>query len=118
MKTTSLLNWSLCLILVLFSTSPAFSLQSLSQKRSASIEGLGKFTVQLAAFDQESQAKALVSELKDKGVEAFYVPVKLKSQIWYRVNSGLFATENKAKIYRGEISKKVNASDFLIRPIE
>lgn len=67
---------------------------------------VGKFTVQIASLANEAEAKKKAEGLKEKGYGAFYVPAQVKGQTWYRVNVGLFPTENEAKSYRSEFMQK------------
>lgn len=75
---------------------------------------VGKFTVQVAAFAQEDEAKKRAEELKHQGYSAFYVPANVKGKTWYRVSVGLFATEKEAKAYRSEFSGKAKGGNSAI----
>ncbi len=78
---------------------------------------VGKFTVQVASFGTEDEAKKRANELKEKGYSAFYVPAQVKGKSWYRVSVGLFATENEAKDYKKEFSSKSKIESAIIQKI-
>ncbi len=78
---------------------------------------VGKFTVQIASYATEDEAKKQANELKEKGYSAFYVPAQVKGKSWYRVSVGLFATEDEAKNYRKEFSAKSKIENSIIQKI-
>ncbi len=73
---------------------------------------VGKFTVQIASYADETEAKAKASELKESGYAAFYIPANIKGKVWYRVSVGQFATQKEAQNYRNKLlsSSKVNSA--------
>ncbi len=75
----------------------------------------GKFTVQVASFSSEEDAKKRAEDLKSKGYSAFYLPAKINSQTWFRVSVGQFPTENEAKSYRTEFMKKSKIESAIIQ---
>lgn len=78
---------------------------------------VGKYTVQIAAFPTEADAKTRAEDLKSKGYSAFYVPANVKGKTWYRVSVGLFATEQEAKVHREEIISKAKLNSAIIQRI-
>lgn len=78
---------------------------------------VGKFTVQIASFPTETDAKNRAEELKTKGYSAFYVPANVKGKTWYRVSVGLFATEDEAKTYRLDFMDKNKVGTAIIQKI-
>lgn len=78
---------------------------------------VGKFTVQIASYSTEDEAKKRANELKEKGYSAFYVPAQVKGKSWYRVSVGLFATESEAKEYKKEFSSKSKVENSIIQKI-
>lgn len=78
---------------------------------------VGKFTLQVAAFNSEDEAKKRAEDLKTKGYSAFYVPANVKGKTWYRVSVGLFATEKEAKDYREEFANKSKIESTIIQKI-
>lgn len=63
----------------------------------------GRFTVQVVAKKSEDEAKKYAAELKEKGFAAFYVKANVKSETWYRVNIGLYATAQEAEANKKEL---------------
>ena len=58
----------------------------------------GDYTVQVSAFQTESEAAAYAAGLKRKGFSPFVVSNALEGKgIWYRVRMGRFTTEESAK---------------------
>ncbi len=77
----------------------------------------GKYTVQVAAFASKSEAEGRVTGLKNQGFEAFFIPAQVKGRTWYRVNVGLFASENEAKNYRKDFLIKSKSNDAIVQKI-
>lgn len=77
----------------------------------------GKFTVQVASFSAEDDAKKRSQELQDKGFSAFYLPAKVNGKTWYRVSVGQFPTENEAKVYRHQFIQKTKIESAIIQKI-
>lgn len=75
----------------------------------------GKFTVQVASFSSEEDAKKRAEDLKNKGYSAFYLPAKVNGQTWFRVSVGQFPTENEAKSYRTEFMAKSKIESAIIQ---
>ena len=75
----------------------------------------GKFTVQIASFSSEDDAKKRAEDLKNKGYSAFYLPAKVNGQNWFRVSVGQFPTENEAKSYRTEFMQKSKIESAIIQ---
>lgn len=73
---------------------------------------VGKFTVQIASYADEAEAKSKATELKDSGYAAFYIPANIKGKIWYRVSVGQFNTQKEAQDYRSKLlsTSKVNSA--------
>lgn len=78
---------------------------------------VGKFTVQVASFNNETEAKNRAESLKSKGYSAFYIPAVVHGESWYRVSIGLFATEKEAKEYRTEYLSKAKGESALVQKI-
>ena len=49
---------------------------------------IGKYTVQIASYATEQEAKNHALKLKTKGYSAFYIPANVRGQTWYRSSSG------------------------------
>ena len=78
---------------------------------------VGKFTVQVASYGDEAEAKKLASDLKNKGYSAFYAPANVKGKTWYRVSVGQFATQKEAQTYRGDLIKEPTMSGAMVQKI-
>jgi septal ring-binding cell division protein DamX len=78
---------------------------------------VGKFTVQVASFSTEDDAKKRAEELKGRGYSAFYLPATVTGRTWYRVSVGQFATENEAKSYRSDFMQKAKIDSAIIQKI-
>ncbi len=78
---------------------------------------VGKFTVQVASYNEEGEAQKMASELKQKGYSAFYVPATVKGKTWYRVSVGQFATPKEAQSYRSELMEKAKVNSAIVQKI-
>ena len=83
----------------------------------------GKYTVQVASYPTEAEAKKMSSGLKEKGFSAFYVATKIKDRksntekTWYRVSVGLFATQKEAATYKTELMSQAKVSSAMVQKI-
>ncbi|MGE0633931.1 MAG: SPOR domain-containing protein [Pseudobdellovibrionaceae bacterium] len=77
----------------------------------------GKFTVQVASYSTETEAQKFASDLKGKGYSAFYIPAKVRGQNWYRVNVGLFSSQDEAQVYRAKLMTEAKISAAIIQKI-
>lgn len=77
----------------------------------------GKFTVQVAAYPKEDEAKSMASDLKGKGFSAFYVEANVKGQTWYRVNVGLFTTQKEAQSYKDDLLARAKVGSAIVQKI-
>ncbi len=69
-----------------------------------------EYTVQVSAFQDETEAESLVYKLRDKDYPAYYIRVDLgKKGIWFRVRIGRFSTESKVV----QFSKDFKATEKL-----
>ncbi len=64
---------------------------------------VGKYTVQVSAYNNEPDAVEHTKALKDKGFSAFYVAAAIKGKTWFRVSVGLYSTSKEAEDYRKKI---------------
>lgn len=78
---------------------------------------VGKFTVQVASYAEESEAQKMASDLKTKGYSAFYAPANVKGKTWYRVSVGQFSTQKEAQSYRGELLNKAKVGSAIVQKI-
>ncbi len=77
----------------------------------------GRYTVQVASFSSEDDAKKRTQELQDKGFSSFYLPAQVNGKTWYRVSVGQFPTENEAKVYRHQFMQKTKIESAIIQKI-
>jgi cell division protein FtsN len=78
---------------------------------------IGKFTVQVASYGTEVEAKSHAGELKTKGWNAFYIPATIDGKTWYRVSVGLFNNANSAKSFRNDFVKESNSKTAIVQKI-
>jgi cell division protein FtsN len=69
------------------------------------------WTVQVNAFQQESDAKSLAKKLTEKGYDAYVTPNK--NQTWYRVRVGRFASKDETR----ELLEKLKTKEKLTNAI-
>ena len=95
--------------------------QSLPQELASS--AIGKYTVQIASYPDESEAQKLSSSLKDKGFSAFYVSANIKDKktaeekTWFRVSVGLFTTQKEAEAYKKDLLARAKVSSAIVQKI-
>ncbi|MEQ1666163.1 MAG: SPOR domain-containing protein [Bdellovibrionales bacterium] len=78
---------------------------------------VGKYTVQVASFATEPEAKAHAAKLNGKGYEAFYIPATINNKTWYRVSVGLFLDSKSASKYRSELLASQAVSTAIVSKI-
>lgn len=78
---------------------------------------VGKYTVQVASYADEGEAKAHSAKLKSKGWNAFYIPADVKGRTWFRVSVGLFSTTASAEKFKSELKKEANISSAYVQKI-
>jgi len=78
---------------------------------------VGKYTVQVASYATENEAKNHAKNLKDQGYSAFYLSAKVKSKVWYRVSVGLFDSRTTANNFKRELMKSANLKSAIIQKI-
>jgi cell division septation protein DedD len=78
---------------------------------------IGKFTVQVASYATEDEAKSHASQLKTKGWNAFYIPATIAGKTWFRVSVGLFNNAMQAKSFRTDFVKESNTKTAIVQKI-
>lgn len=74
----------------------------------------GKFTIQVSAFQNRSQADHLVSNLKNKGYEAYIAQAVIPGKgIWYRVRIGSFGSRDDAQKTANTLKRKEGISTYV-----
>lgn len=78
---------------------------------------VGKYTVQVASYPSEDEAKKYAAELKGRGYSAFYIPAEVQGKNWYRVSIGLFTSSQAAGDYRKELQKDAKITTTIVQKI-
>jgi septal ring-binding cell division protein DamX len=78
---------------------------------------VGKYTVQVASFAEEKDAKTRATELKGKGYQAFYLSATVNGKVWHRVLVGMFPTVKSADEYRGKLIKEGGTKTAIVQKI-
>lgn len=78
---------------------------------------LGKFTVQVASYATEAEAKNHQQKLMEKGFSAFYVPAVVRGKNWYRVSVGTFNDYNSAMAFRQELITETGVKSPIVQKI-
>ena len=84
---------------------------------SVASSAIGKFTVQVASYAEEGQAKEHAAGLKGKGWNAFYLPAVVSGRTWYRVLVGLFSNDKSAKDFRAQFMKETKTKSAIVQKI-
>ena len=84
---------------------------------SVASSAIGKYTVQIASYATEAEAKGHASKLEKKGYQAFYIPAEISGKTWYRVSVGLFKDAVTAKNFQEELSKEANITTSIVQKI-
>jgi cell division protein FtsN len=78
---------------------------------------VGKYTVQVASYPNEEEAKNHAANLKGKGWNAFYLPATIQGKSWFRVSVGLFNNDKSAKEFRAQFMKESGSKTALVQKI-
>lgn len=78
---------------------------------------IGKYTVQVASYAEENEAKNHAATLKGKGWSAFYVPATVQGRTWYRVSVGIYDSNKAATEARSQFMKDTNSKSALVQKI-
>ena len=78
---------------------------------------VGKYTVQVASYAEENEAKNHAATLKGKGWTAFYVPATVQGRTWYRVSVGIYDTNKAAADARTQFMKDTSSKSALVQKI-
>ena len=78
---------------------------------------VGKYTVQVASYPEENEAKNHAATLKGKGWNAFYIPAQVQGKTWFRVSVGLFTNAKSATDFRKEFQKESNVATAIVQKI-
>lgn len=78
---------------------------------------VGRYTIQIASYATEQEAKTHAENLKTKGYESFYVSASVNGKDWYRVSVGLFPDHKSAMVYREENLKDPSLKSSIVQKI-
>lgn len=84
---------------------------------SVATSAVGKFTIQVASYIEESEAKTRAADLKTKGWNAFYIPATVKGRTYFRVSVGLFDDMGSANQFRTQFMREANTKDAIIQKV-
>ncbi len=84
---------------------------------SVATTAIGKYTVQVASYATEDEAKNHVSRLAGKGYSPFYVRADVGGKTWYRVSIGLFSDQKSATNYRTELLATQAVASAIVQKI-
>jgi septal ring-binding cell division protein DamX len=84
---------------------------------SVASSAVGKYTVQVASYADEKEAKTHAADLKGKGWNSFYFAATVSGRTWYRVSVGLFNNQKSANEFRAQFMKDANTKAALVQKI-
>jgi septal ring-binding cell division protein DamX len=84
---------------------------------SVASSAVGKYTVQVASYADEKEAKTHAADLKGKGWNAFYFQAAVQGHTWYRVSVGLFNNFKSATDFRAQFMKEANTKAAIVQKI-
>jgi len=89
--------------------------QSLPQDRTQA--GKARFTVQVAAFENGTQAVKMVNELDQKGYPAYFYKIEVKGKTYFRVRCGKFQSKGGALDFKKTLERDAGVKGF-VAPVE
>jgi cell division septation protein DedD len=70
---------------------------------------INKYTIQVAAFEEIERAQRVANELKEKGYNAYIVPIyNSRGEAWNLIKVGKFKTKEEARDFASLFQKKEN----------
>lgn len=84
---------------------------------SVASSAIGKYTVQVASYADEKEAKGHAADLKGKGWNAFYFPAAVQGRTWFRVSVGLFNNFKSATDFRAQFMKDAGTKSAIVQKI-
>lgn len=78
---------------------------------------VGKYTVQVASYADEKEAKNHAADLKGKGYNSFYFPAAVQGKTWYRVSVGLFNNFKSATDFRAQFMIDAKTKSAIVQKI-
>ncbi|TFG77117.1 MAG: SPOR domain-containing protein [Thermodesulfobacteriales bacterium] len=78
------------------------------------IDPNGRYTVQIGAFQNQTEANKLMNSLKSNGYPAFIKQVETPdNKTWYRVRVGTFSTKSEALNYGDKLKQRASGVKYL-----
>lgn len=84
---------------------------------SVASSAVGKYTVQVASYGSEQEAKDHAAALRAKGWSSFYLTADVNGNTWYRVSVGLFSTLKSASEFKDQLIKEAKISTAIVQKI-
>lgn len=81
----------------------------------AAASAAGKYTVQVASYKSEDEAKVFAEDLVKKGFAAYYVKAALKGQTWFRVSIGSFSGQEEANKHLQKVYSEAKLKGFVTK---
>lgn len=78
---------------------------------------IGKFTVQVASYADENEARNHAADLKHKGWQAFYLSANVSGRTWYRVVVGLFDDSKSARAFKDKLMNEAKVGSAIVQKI-
>jgi hypothetical protein len=84
---------------------------------------IGKYTVQVASYPNETEATKMTENLKGQGFGAFYIKADITdkktaaTKTWYRVSVGLFQTQKEADAYKADLLSRSKVSSAIVQRV-
>lgn len=78
---------------------------------------VGKYTIQVASYPSEKEARSHASKLEGQGYEAFYLPAAVKGKTWFRVSVGLYSNHKSAANARKQLIKEGRVAAAIVQKI-
>jgi cell division protein FtsN len=72
------------------------------------------WSVQIASYDNGSDADARVKTLRDRGMKAYRVTALVRGKNWYRVKVGSYPSEKAATAARTDLAAKLGTRDLMV----
>jgi len=99
------------------------NLKGLFERKPSSIENFepvpGQFTVQVASYSTRDESQARVSLLRKSGFnDAYFQPIQVGSETWYRVAIGSFSTSENAQKVAEQVVRRRMATSFVVRRVD
>jgi septal ring-binding cell division protein DamX len=78
---------------------------------------IGKYTIQIASYQNQVEAEKFAQKLKDQGLAAFYLEANVNGKMWYRVSIGTYPDLETAKEQKEFVQKQANIPSAIIQKI-